>query len=455
MKLDPEEDRPITRDDLAVVFGEAEKPSNAFRIGAEAEKFGVDEATGAPVPYEGSRGIQGIFELLVERHGWTPESELEGGPIISLSRGAESITLEPGAQLELSGAPLPDAHAVTAEMNAHVEELCGVSGELGIEWLGVGFHPIARQEDLPWVPKQRYGVMKRYLPERGARGLDMMRRTATVQANFDYSSEEDAMQKLCVLLRLGPIVHAMTANAPFIEGRVSQRKSERGDVWLHMDPARSGLISKLWSAARLRYEDYVEWALDAGMFLFRRGNDFIHNTGQTFRGFLRDGYQGHRATLGDWTLHLNTLFPEARLKRTLEARSCDSLPLELACSIPALFTGLLYDAESLARATELGSSFCLEDMESARPELVTNALDASIGGRPVRPIAEQILDLAAAGLERRARRSPDGKDESVYLAPLAALVQKGKCPADVLREGLQPGAQVPIAELVRRTRLYG
>lgn len=454
MKADSEGDRPITRDDLAGVFIEAEKPATAFRVGAEAEKFGVDARTGAPIAYEGTRGIQRVFELLVERHGWTPESELEGGPAISLSRGAESITLEPGAQLELSGAPLADAHAVSAEMSAHVEELRGLSGDLGIEWLGVGFHPIARQEDLPWVPKQRYGVMKRYLPERGARGLDMMRRTATVQANFDYSSEEDAMQKLCVLLRLAPLVHAMTANAPFIEGRVSERKSERGDVWLHMDPARSGLIPPLWKAAHPRYEDYVEWALDAGMFLFRRGDAFIHNTGQTFRSFLRDGYQGHRATLDDWTLHLNTLFPEARLKRTLEARSCDSLPLALACSIPALFTGLLYDAESLSRATELGAALRLDELEAARSDLVTNALDASIAGRPVRPIAEAILDMAAQGLSRRARLSPDGKDESVYLAPLAALVERGQCPADVLREGLRQGTEVPRAELVRRTRVF-
>jgi glutamate--cysteine ligase len=302
------------------------------------------------------------------------------------------------------------------------------------------------------VPKQRYKVMKRFLPERGARGLDMMRRTATVQANFDYSSEADAMLKMSVLLRLSPIVQAMTANAPFLEGRVSSRKSERGDVWLHMDPARSGTIPALWKA-NATYRDYTEWALDAGMFLFRRGDEFILNTGQTFRSFLADGYQGHRATLSDWALHLNTLFPEARLKRTIEARSCDSLPLSLAHAVPALFTGLLYDAESLSAAAELAETIGHGDLEAARPDLVTNGVDASVGGRPVRAFAERIFELSVAGLRRRARRDAAGRDESVHLAPLGVLVEAGRCPADVLREGLAPGTAVDRAELVRRTRL--
>lgn len=453
MKSPPPDGRPIARGDLESVFFEAEKPESGFLIGAEAEKFGVDTRSGAPIPYEGPRGIQGIFAALVERYGWRPESELPGGPIISLSRGLQSITLEPGAQLELSGAPLPDVHAVSAEMRAHVDELRAVSRELEIEWLGVGFQPMARQEDLPWVPKQRYGVMKRYLPERGSRGLDMMRRTATVQANFDYSSEEDAMQKLLVLLRLSPILHAMTANAPFLEGRVSARKSERGDVWLHMDPARSGLIPRLWTAKQPRYSEYVEWALDAGMFLFRRGDEFVRNTGQTFRSFLADGYEGHRATLSDWLLHLNTLFPEGRLKRTLEARSCDSLPLDLTCAVPALFTGLLYDAEALSRATELGASLDYASVEAARPALVTHGLDASLAGRPVRELAAEVVEIADGGLGRRARLSAAGRDERAHLAPLIELVGSGRCPADALRQGLSEGESVPVSEMIRRTRL--
>jgi glutamate--cysteine ligase len=386
----------------------------------------------------------------VKRHGWKAESETEGGPVIALTRGQASITLEPGAQLELSGAPLDDVHQVESEIRGHIDELAGISAELGLAWLGVGFQPISPQSELPWVPKHRYGIMKRYLPTRGVRGLDMMRRTATVQANFDYSNEEDAMQKLVVLLRLSPIIQAMTANSPFIEGRVSSNKSERGAVWLEMDPSRSGLIPTLWEAERPRYADYVEWALDAGMFLFKRAGKFIHNTGQTFRSFLKDGFDGHRATFADWALHVNTLFPEARLKRTIEARACDCLPMSLVGAVPALFTGLLYDAESLGRATELAMTLDLATVTRARPELVAEGLAGAVGPVPVRRLAEQIYEIADTGLARRGRQGRGGKDERAVLAPLGELVQRGQCPADLLLSGLSVAEPVARAELVRR-----
>ena len=446
----PEDDRAITRDDLEELFVTSEKPPTAWRIGGEMEKFGVDRATGAPLQYDGPKGVGRIFEELVKRHGWHPESEMEGGPVIALTRGQASITLEPGAQLELSGAPLDDCHQIECEIRGHLDELAGISAELGLAWLGVGFQPISPQSELPWVPKHRYGIMKRYLPTRGARGLDMMRRTATVQANFDYSSEEDAMQKLVMLLRLSPIIHAMTANSPFIEGRVSSNKSERGAVWLEMDPSRSGLIPALWGKERPRYADYVEWALDAGMFLFRRNGVFIHNTGQTFRSFLLSGFDGHRATFADWALHVNTLFPEARLKRTIEARACDCLPMRLVGAVPALCTGLLYDAEALGQATELALSLDLAVVTAARPELVAEGLDGAVGSVPVRRLAEQIYQIAEGGLARRARLGRGGRDERAVLAPLGELVERGECPADLLLSGLAVEEPVSRAELVRR-----
>src|ERR1700753_1223041 len=292
--------------------------------------------------------------------------------------------------------------------------------------------------------------MKRYLPTRGARSLDMMRRTATVQANFDYESEEDAMQKMVVLLRLSPLIHAMTANSPFMEGKVSTNKSERGAVWLEMDPSRSGLIPSMWKTERPRYRDYVEWALDAGMFLFKRKGQFVHNTGQTFRSFLEDGYDGHRATFADWGLHVNTLFPEARLKRTIEARACDCLPMRLVGTVPALTTGLLYDATALGRATELALSIDLETMTAARPALVAEGLDAAVGAVSARRLATQVYEIAEAGLGRRGRLNAAGKDERAVLAPLGALIEKGQCPADVLLEGLAVGDAVPRTEIMRR-----
>ncbi|HEY3495479.1 MAG TPA: glutamate-cysteine ligase family protein [Polyangiaceae bacterium] len=448
-----DEQRPIRdRGELTRIFSDSEKPASAFRIGAEAEKFAVVAATGAPIDYE--HGITAIFARL-EQKGWQPEREAADGPVIALRRGPASITLEPGAQLELSGAALPDLHLVSAELDQHLAELKDLSVELGLAWLSVGFHPLAAQSELPWVPKQRYAVMKQYLPERGRAAHDMMRRTATVQANFDYASEEDALRKLTVTLRLGPLIHALSANAPFSERRRAPVKSLRGEVWLHMDPSRSGLVPPLWKSGRLGYRDYVEWALDAGMFLFKRGERVFYNTGQTFRSFLADGFSGERATFADWRMHLNTLFPEARLKNTIEARSCDAQRHELGVAVPALFTGLLYDERALAEAEELARSFDLETLEASRPAFVRDAIGARYGDRPLRGLAERVLEIANGGLARRGLLDANGRDETHFLAPLAALVGLGCCPADVVADGVSEGAELAVADLIERTRLRG
>jgi glutamate--cysteine ligase len=451
---DPADELPIrSEEQLLEVFRSSEKPPDAWRIGAEGEKFGVEAVTGAPLQYEGEHGVLRIFSQLVSRHGWEPEAETPGGPVISLRRGQARVTLEPGAQLELSGAPLPDVHAICAEMRGHLHELRAISHEMNLVWLGVGFHPFARHEDLPWVPKRRYAIMKHYLPAHGAGGLDMMQRTATVQANFDWSSEDDAMRKLCTALRLAPLTNAMFGNSPFYEGKLAGCKSRRGKVWLEMDPSRSGLIPSLWTKQRPGYRDYADWALDAGMFLFKRGDEYIANTGQTFRSFMKDGYQGQRATAGDWKLHLSTLFPEVRMKTTLEVRSCDSQSTDLACAISALYAGFFYDARALDQAEELARSFSLAEVEAARSALVIEGLAASIGDRPARELAERLLEIASGGLERRARRNSRGKDERIHLARLSELNQAGRSPADVLTEGLDPDAPNFRREVLARAQL--
>ena len=448
-----DDERPIRgMSDLVSVFEAAEKPPERFRIGVEAEKFGVDAATGAPISYAGVRSVTSVFEALA-RLGWLPERESAGGPVVALRRAGASITLEPGSQLELSGAALPDLHAAHAEFVAHLAELRGVSEASGLAWLGVGFHPIARQDDLGWVPKQRYGVMKTYLPTRGYAAHDMMRRTATVQANFDYSDERDALRKLVVSLKLSPLIHAMTAHAPFRELKRTPYQSLRGEVWLHMDPARSGLIPRLWRKAPQGYADYAEWALDAGMFLFKRDNRVIANTGQPFRDFLENGFEGHRATLADWRLHLNTLFPEARLKNTVEVRGCDAQRLELTPAVPAIFTGFLYDDRALQQAEELARAFDYDSLEASRPALVQDALGANIGTTPARALAERLLEIALGGLDRRARLDGAGRSERAYLEPLVALVSRGQCPADETAAGLAVGADLDVREIVARTRL--
>jgi glutamate--cysteine ligase len=441
----------LSRDDLFRPFHEAMKPRDRWRIGAEAEKFGVIAQSGAAIPYDGERGITGVFAGL-EKRGWTPVAEVDGGPILALTRDGASVTLEPGGQLELSGAPLDDVHAIAAESSAHLAELHAIADPLGIAWLGVGFHPFARQEDLPWVPKLRYAIMREYLPTRGDRAIDMMRRTATVQANFDYDSEEDAMRKMRVALRLTVIVTAMFANSPFYEGRLTGERSERAKVWLAVDPDRQGLLPALWKSDS-SFNDYVEWALDAPMFLIKRNGKVLPNTGQTFRTFWKEGFQGERADIHDWELHLNTLFPEVRLKHTIEVRGNDSQSVAIAPAIPALFTGILYDATALAAAEQLTASFTFEEMESLRPEVAKRGLAARFRGKRVADTAQAMFAIAKEGLARRARRGPDGRDETVHLAALEALVAHAECPADQLLADFPTDASRFKAEVIRRAKL--
>lgn len=443
---------PITRDELLAPFQSAIKPTSEHRIGAESEKFGVDRATGAPLPYAGERSIVTVLRSLVDRHGWRPDHEQPGGPLIALLRGRASVTLEPGGQLELSGTPFDDVHQVAVELDAHLSELGVVSDELDVAWLGVGFHPFARQEDLTWVPKSRYGIMRRYLPTRGAYALDMMRRTATVQANFDYESEEAAMRKLGVALRLSPLVTAMFANSPFYEGKLFGGRSYRARVWLDVDSDRQGLLPGLLARGK-RFQDYVEWALDAPMFLFKRQGEIIENTGQTFRSFLRDGFQGHKPTASDWLMHLNTLFPEVRLKRTLEVRGADSLPARLVSALPALWTGILCDERALAEADALSESFTFEELNQVRPAIAQSALQAMFRGRSLASLAEELLAIASRGLERRARMNEHGQDERVHLKSLTALVDKGWSPADALVDGLANTDAERTRDILDRSRM--
>ncbi len=438
-------------DQLLEPFVRAEKPKEQWRIGPEAEKFGVDATTGAPLSYDGKHGVLRVLQALVDSHGWKPVAESAGGPVISLVREHASITLEPGAQLELSGAPAVDVHEICAAQRGHIAELRDISSEMNLAWLGVGFHPLASQDALTWVPKQRYKIMREYLPTRGSGALNMMRRTSTVQANLDYANEAGAMRKLVVGLCLAPIINAMMANSPFYEGKISGKKSLRGEVWLDMDPDRSGLMPELCDKDEPKYADYAEWALDAGMFLFKRDGDVVANTGQSFRSFWKNGFQGHRATLSDWKLHLNTLFPEARIKGTLEFRPCDSLPADLVCAVPALFAGLMYDDAALDRAHALAKP--LRWTKQEREQLVTRGLEAQLPSKDVRGLAEQVLDIALSGLERRACLNSRGQDERIHLAVLAKLVQAGQCPADRLLEGLAAEDGDLRVEILARTRV--
>jgi glutamate--cysteine ligase len=449
---DPKQDQPIaTKGDLFEIFHQAEKPRGEFRIGAEAEKCGVLEDGARPLHYDGDVGILRVLNELAARHGWAPESETPGGPIIALTRNGASITLEPGSQFELSGAPAADLHAVARELDDHLREVTGITDRLGIAWLGLGFHPFARRADLTFVPKARYGLMRSYLPTRGGHALDMMLRTCTVQANYDYASEADAMRKLRVGLRLSPLTTAIFANSPWVEGAPYGGLTYRGRVWLDVDPDRSGLIPPMLREGA-GYERYVDWALDVPMFLVKRGGRFLANTGQTFRSFWADGFEGERATLGDWQLHLNTLFPEVRLKRTLEIRGADMQSATNSPALAALWTGLFYDDAALAEADALTADYTYQELAALRQTLHKDGLRATFRGRPLAELAARVVELAEGGLRRRARLDAAGQDETVYLRGIKTLVAQAKTPADVLLEGMSDEKEFAAA-VIRRCRL--
>jgi glutamate--cysteine ligase len=431
----PQSEKPIASyDDLLSLFHSAIKPASEFRVGAEMEKFGVYD-DGTPIPYEGDRGVRALLEELSKK-GWAPEAESAGGPIIALLREGASITLEPGSQFELSGAPLLHAHQICAEFRGHLAEIQPFSAEKKIHWLGLGFHPFAKRDAFTMVPKQRYGVMREYLPTRGSLALDMMLRTSTVQANYDFDSEADAMLKMRVALKLSPLTTAMFANSPFYEGAPFGGKSYRAKVWLDTDPDRSGLVPSLWKK-NAGFVDYVEWALDVPMFMFKRNGEKIANTGQTFRSFWKSGYAGHHATMTDWQTHLNTLFPEVRLKKTIEVRGADAQGPKLACTLPALWTGILYDAQALAAADAMTADWTYDEVNASRKEVWQKALGAKFRAGTLQPFAEKLIEIAEGGLERRGYKSESGKDERLHLARLKELVAEGKTPADRLLEGIE------------------
>jgi len=447
--LPTSEDLIRSRDDLLAVFFESAASSAPPRIGPEMEKCGVHPADFTPVTYEGE--VMNVLVDLAAHHRWKSEREREGGPVIALEKDGASVTLEPGGQLELSGAPALDVHGIERETRAHMRELAGVSERLGVRWLGVGFHPFATREDLHWVPKARYGIMREYFPKVGKYGVDMMLRTCTVQANLDYSSEADAMRKMRLALAVGPLTTAMFANSPWVEGKPFGGLTMRGLVWTSVDDARSGLLPSLWRK-EARLDDYVEWALRAPMFILKREGDAIPATDQTFEDFLANGRDGLQATQADWRLHLNTLFPEVRLKRTIEIRAADAQSPPTAYALPALYAGLFYDKKAEDELEALVESWSYDEVAGLRAKLWKTGLATPFAGKTLAPLAEKVVEIARGGLQRRAHKDARGRDETIYLEALAALVARGKTPAEELLEAIGTGDDAK-KKLVERTDL--
>jgi glutamate--cysteine ligase len=417
-------------DDLVAFLRAGEKPPERWRVGTEHEKIGLHKSDRSPVEYGGERGIGVLLERIADRAGW--ERILEDGNIIALQRDGASITLEPGGQLELSGAPLRTIFETFAEFHAHLELVRGVSESLDIVWLGLGIHPIHSVDELPRMPKERYRIMRRYLPTRGSRGPIMMFSTATVQANFDYASEEDMVDKVRMALVVSPIVSAIFANSSLSEGKANGFVSRRMHAWTDTDPDRCGMLPIAFEPD-FGYRRYVEWALDVPMFFILREGRFEPATDMTFRQFLENGRGGEHATLADFDRHLTTLFPEVRVKQFIEVRCADAVPSGLTCSLPALWKGILYDETARSAAANLVEASQAE-REAAAEAVSRQGLAASYAGRPVLGLARELVELARDGLERIGHAHPSAPDESAFLDPIFAQLALEKSPGQVVLE---------------------
>ena len=420
---------PFSVADLVAYFHAGAKPRAQFRIGIEQEKIGVG-ADGQPVHYEarGVGSIGGITDILrgLERRGFV--ATREDGHVISLERNGERVTLEPGGQVEFSGLARDTAIACRDALTEHVREVQEVARAHGVRFIGGGVRPFGTRDDVDWLPKRRYVVMRDYF-DRHARDSrlahDMMKMTATVQANLDYDSETDAVDKIRTGYGLTSIVTALYAASPIVAGRPSGYKSYRAAVWLETDEDRCGLLPFVFEPG-FSFRDYVEWALDVPMFFVVRDGVYRPVAGMTFRRFCAEGFEGTAATLRDWELHLSTVFPEVRFKRTIELRGADAGPMPMAVALGALWRGLLDDTGARAAAWALVARHSFAEREALRREVPRAALNARLGNRSLQDLAVEMLDIAGAGLAQL----PGGADDRALLAPLRAYAAAGRSPAD-------------------------
>ncbi|CAH1649040.1 MULTISPECIES: glutamate--cysteine ligase [unclassified Chelatococcus] len=437
-----------SRDELIAYIAEGAKPAEQWRIGTEHEKVPFYVKDNRPVPYDGPRGIRALLDGMQGLLGWRPI--MEGDHPIGLEdvTGGGAISLEPGGQFELSGAPLTTLHQMSCETQAHLAQVREVAEPLGIGFLTLGMSPLWSLDETPVMPKGRYEIMRRYMPKVGQHGLDMMFRTATVQVNLDFASEADMVQKLRIGLALQPLATALFANSPFTEGRPNGFQSMRSRIWLDTDADRTGMLPFAFEEG-MGYERYVDWALDVPMYFVKRGDTYHDVTGASFKDLMAGrlaALPGERATLSDWANHLSTLFPEVRLKRYLEMRGADTGSTPFLCALPAFWVGLLYDEVARDAAWQLVKNWSNADRETLRRDVPAQGLAATVAGRPLREVAREVLQLSRAGLVRRGRRDVQGRDEAHFLDIVDEVVATGENAAqrmlaryaDTWRETVEP-----------------
>jgi glutamate--cysteine ligase len=419
---------PIERfEQLAEYIASGCKPKSDWRIGTEHEKFGYCVDSLQPLPYDGERSIRRVLEGLRDQHGWAPLEE--SGNIIGLTKEGANISLEPGGQVELSGAPLETIHQTCDEVNTHLAEVKSIADDIGVGFIGLGAAPIWRHEDMPLMPKGRYKLMDAYMDSVGTAGKVMMRRTSTVQVNLDFSSEADMVKKLRVSVALQPLANALFGSSPFFEGKPNGMKSMRGWVWNNLDASRTGMIPFIFDED-FGFERWVDYALDVPMYFVYRDGRYIDALGQSFRDFLEGklpALPGETPTLSDWADHLTTLFPEARAKKFIEMRGADGGPWRKLCALPAFWVGLLYDEAALEAAWDMAKTWDAETREALRVAAFTDGLAAEVSGMKLVDLAKEAVAISDAGLKARARAGSGGlvPDETHFLNTLHEAIETG------------------------------
>ncbi len=437
MARDVSDATPIgARSELVEWIASGEKPRESWRLGTEHEKVPFYKADATPVPYEGERGIRALLEGMQNLTGWQPIMENSHPIGLADEEGGGAISLEPGGQFELSGAPLTTLHETAAETALHLDHVKAVSERLGIGFLTLGMSPLWTRAQTPVMPKARYRIMTDYMPKVGTLGLDMMYRTATVQVNMDYASEADMVKKLRVSLALQPVATAIFANSPFTDGRPNGFLSMRSQIWRDTDGDRTGMMAFAFEDG-FGYERYVDWALDVPMYFVKRDSTYHDVAGASFHDLFAGRLAqlpGERATQSDWANHVSTLFPEVRLKRYLEMRGADVGGPEHITALSAFWTGLLYDEAALDGAWELVKGWSAEERERLRVDVPKQALRATIGGRSVQDVARDALALSRQGLARRGYRDDQGRDETRHIDYAGEIVETGRTIAERLLE---------------------
>ncbi|MFZ3582200.1 glutamate--cysteine ligase [Loktanella sp. DJP18] len=423
-----------SHDQLAEMLSKGCKPKDQWRIGTEHEKFGYIKANHLPLPYDGPVGIHAMLDGMANRFGW--DRVMEGGKLIGLVKDGANVSLEPGGQLELSGAPLETIHQTCDEVNHHLAQVKEIADEIGAGFIGLGAAPEWTHDQMPLMPKGRYKLMDAYMGKVGTHGTQMMRRTCTVQVNLDFSSEADMVQKLRVALALQPVATALFANSPFFEGKPNGHKSWRSRIWRDLDASRTGTLPWVFEDG-MGFERWVDWVLDVPMYFVYRDGKYIDALGQSFRDFLKGelpALPGEKPLLSDWADHLTTVFPEARIKQYIEMRGADGGPWRRLCALPAFWVGLTYDQSALDAAWDLCKDWTADQREALRVAASVDGLQAKVDGIDMLALARSCVAIAYGGLKARAKLGAGGlvADETHFLDALRDSVETGIVPADEL-----------------------